>query len=185
MPQPPQQVWDILGRSVGNGLRLRFALESDFPSVAALVLDPSTLAAVNDTAESARRTIGDLWSEGLSLPDMRHLVAVSEEHGNVGYLRLLYPFMQDHCLWLTFFAVVPTRRGQGFGRRILGLLLAQARTCPLVRSLGMHTMAGNARALRLYASLGFECVKREPWDCADRTSSERLTLVQSVDGPPN
>ena len=178
------EFWDHFVRPSAAGLRLRFALESDCPFVEALVIDPSTVAAVSGTPEAARTALAELWAEGLDSAEMRHLVAVSEGHGRVGYLRLLYPFLEDGCLWLSYFAIVPAWRGQGVGRRVLGLLLDQARSCPLVQRFGMHTLTTNVRAARLYAALGFECVQREPWECADGTVQERLTLVQSVDALP-
>jgi ribosomal protein S18 acetylase RimI-like enzyme len=143
-----------------------------------LVRDPSTASVLNNTPESAEAELRRIWDEGLDAKDLRHFMAASQDQGNrIGYLRVLYPFGSDDCLWLAFMAVAPALRGMGFGRKVLGLLLAGARDNPPIRKVGMHAIRTNVHAVRLYKSLGFECVKQEPWDNTDGTKRERLTLV--------
>ena len=179
MTRDPSQVLDSFDGLSDNDLMLRVAMDSDFAFVRSLVCDPSTVAALNDTLESAQTTLRRIWDEGLTPPDLRHIVVVSQHQENcIGYLRLLYPFVFDQCLWMSFLGVVPGLRGKGFGRRILELLVVGAGRDPLIRKFGMHTLRSNVHAVKLYESLGFECVKREPWENANGTRDERLTLVR-------
>ena len=172
--------WAIFDGVEEHGLRLRFATDSDFSFVRATVCHPSTVRASGDTLESAQATIKQLWAEGLDVPDMRHFIAETEGQGAtpVGYLRLLYPFPWPRSLWLSFIAIAPSRRRQGCGRRILGMLLSVAATSDCVEKFGMHTGSSTTPARRLYESFGFRCVKREPWQDEDGTHEERLTYCR-------
>lgn len=181
MIRESSNVLDSFDGLTGNDLVLRFALDSDFSFMASIVCHPSTVIALHETVESAQSTIRKIWSEGLKPPDLRHILAFSQTKGNhIGYLRLLYPFEFDQCLWLSFFAIVPELRGQGFGRKILELLLTEARKCQLIQKFGIHTGSTNVHARRLYESLGFECIKREPWENEYGTKEERLTFIQNL-----
>jgi len=174
--------WAMFDGIEEHGLRLRFATDSDFSFVRATVCDPSTVRALSDTLESAQATIKQLWAEGLDAPDIRHFIAEMEGQGAtpVAYLRLLYPFPWPRSLWLSFIAVPASRRRQGFGRRILGMLLSVTATSDCVKMFGMHTGSGSstAPARGLYESFGFRCVKREPWGNEDGTREERLTYCR-------
>ena len=162
MTRNPSHVLDSFDGISDNDLILRFALGSDFAFVQSLVCDPSTVAALNDTPESAQATLRKIWAEGLKPPGMRHIIAVSQDQGDrIGYLRLPCPFDFDRCLWMSFLAVVPQWRGKGFGRRILELLFVGARENPLILKFGMHTVRTNVRAVSLYESLRFECGGKE------------------------
>jgi ribosomal protein S18 acetylase RimI-like enzyme len=46
--------------------------------------------------------------------------------------------------------------GRGIGRRLLTALIEWARAMPHVRKIELNVRATNARAIRLYRSLGFE-----------------------------
>lgn len=173
-------VFESLARLSGDGLVLRFASEADYPFVRSLVCDPSTVTAVNDTRESADFALRKLWDEGLDAADLRHFVVVSPQGACIAYFRLLYPYGRDNCLWLSYLAVAPEMRGTGHGGRVMGLLLAEARTNPHIQEFGMHTTDTNAHALHLYESLGFQCIKREPWINKDGTHGARFTLIQNV-----
>ena len=174
--------WAIFDGIEEHGLRLRFATDSDFSFVRATVCHASTLRASGDTPESAQATLKQLWTEGLDAPDMRHFIAETEGQGAtpVGYLRLLCPFPWPRSLWLSFPAIAPPRRRQGYGRRILGMLLSVAATSDCVEKFGMHTCSGSSTtpARGLYESSGFRIVKREPWQRQDRTREERLTYCR-------
>lgn len=159
---------------------LRFATEEDYPFVHTLVTAPSTIAASNDSETSAETTLRKIWDEGLRAPDLRHFVASSQRLGCLAYFRLLYPYAFDKSVWLSFLAVVPEQQGKGYGGRIMKMLLDEARRNPEIIKFGMHTHASNTRALKLYQSLGFQCIKREPWRNKDGTDGERLTLIQDV-----
>jgi len=173
-------IWAIFDGIEENGLRLRFATDSDFSFVRETVCHPSTVRALGDTLESAQATLEQLWAEGLDGPGMRHFIAETEgkEAIPVGYLRLLYPFAWPCSLWLSFIAIAPSRRRQCFGRRILGMLLSAAARSDCVEKFGMHTGSSNAPARRLYESFCFRCVKCEPWQNEDGTRDERVTYCR-------
>ena len=80
----------------------------------------------------------------------------------IAYLRLEYPFNEPACLWLMFLCVAPRYRRQGHGRRIMELLVAEARRSGVVATFGLHTGATNAAAVKLYEATGFTCTRREP-----------------------
>jgi ribosomal protein S18 acetylase RimI-like enzyme len=174
--------WTVFDGVEVEDLRLRFAGKSDFSFVLDTVCDPSTLMALNQTRESARAMLQQLWSEGLDAPDMRHFVAETTEEKPmpVGYLRLLYPFPVPRSLWLSFIATAPSCRRRGYGRRILRMLLSVAETSDCVEKFGMHTGATSTAARGLYDSLGFRLVKREPWQNEDGTQDERLTYCRTL-----
>jgi len=171
--------WEAFHEIVGHDLRLRFAADDDYPFVQATVCHPSTLAASHDTLETATEALLGRWAEGFRAPDLRHVIA--EASGRpVGYLRLAYPLPWPRSLWLTFLAIAPECRGQGWGRGIMRLLLSVAATLEGVEQFGMHTMADNAGAQRLYESTGFRIITREPWENHDGTHGERLTYCQRL-----
>ena len=181
MLRESSNVLDSFDGLTRNDLVLRLALDSDFSFIESIVCHPSTVVPLHETVESAQSTIRKIWSEGLKPPDLRHILAFAQPKGNhIGYLRLLYPFEFDQCLWLSFFAIVPELRRQGFGRTILALLLTKARKCQLIQKFGIHTGSTNVHARRLYESLGFECIKREPWEDPDGAKEERFTFLQNV-----
>lgn len=174
--------WDSLhldGTRSGD-LRLRMATETDLPVILSMVLDPTTLMAVGETAEYAEQTLRRLWSEEPASSGLRHFVVERISSRDViAYLRLEYPFNEPECLWLTFFCVAPRQRGRGYGRRIMRLLTGGAANCGCVKTFGVHTRASNAAAVGLYQSSGFVCVKREPWRSSNGDTSDRLTLCQT------
>ena len=177
--------WNALhfdGAESGD-LRLRLATEDDLPEVLSMVLAPSTLVGTGHTAEDAEQALRRLWYAEPAESGLRHFV-VEKAPGRelVAYLRLEYPFNDPECLWLTFFCVAPGHRGQGYGRRIIGLLVTEAARSGCVTEFGVHTRASNAAAIRLYTSSGFECVKREPWQSSNGDTSDRLTLSQAFGG---
>jgi len=174
--------WDALrldGAESGD-LRLRLATETDLPGILRMLLDPTTLMAIGETAEYAEQTLQRLWHEEPKMSGLRHFVVDTAcGHEVIAYLRLEYPFNEPRCLWLTFFYVAPSHRGKGYGRRIMELLMAEARDSGCVRRFGMHTRDANAAAVGLYRSSGFVCVKREPWQSTNGDSSDRLTFCRA------
>ena len=174
-----ENTWDALhldGAESGD-LRLRLATETDLPVILRMVLDPTTLLAIQETAEYAEQNLRRLWQEEPAMSGLRHFVVERAcAHEVIAYLRLEYPFNEPGCLWLTFLCIVPRYRGRRYGRRIMELLTVEAAGCGCVREFGMHTMTSNSAAIRLYQSSGFVCVKREPWQSSNGDSSARLTF---------
>ncbi len=183
-----QAAWDEIplnGAELG-GLRLRLATEADFPGILEMVLDPSTRVGTGETPEYAEETLRRLWHEEPETSGLRHFLV---ERGNradvIAYLRLEYPLFEPECLWMTFLVVAAGMRGQGYGRRIMELLKAEARNSGCVRKFGVHTSASNAPATRLYESSGFKCIKREPWQSTTGDRSERLTFCCTLTAAPD
>lgn len=58
--------------------------------------------------------------------------------------------------------VRPDVRGQGLGRELVDAVLAHARDCPGIALLQLTVTDGNAGAIALYRSAGFEAWGREP-----------------------
>ncbi len=176
--------WHWAG-SEADGLRVRLATEADLPVILAMLTHPSTLAAVGETEEEAKASLRRLWYEEPATSGLRHFVAEDAGRGAVAYLRLEYPFSQPQCLWLTFFLVAPDARGEGYGRRLMELLKSEARRSGCVKEFGMHTLASNVAAARLYESAGFRCIRREPWRTAAGDTSGRLTFCLRIPEEPS
>ena len=117
--RPPEWDWARFDNFAHGDLRLRSATDSDFAFVRGCVRDPATLEALGETAESAEAAFRGVWAEGLDAPDMRHLIAESAPEGHreaavpIAYLRLLYPYGEAECLWISFFVVAPGLRRRG------------------------------------------------------------------------
>jgi RimJ/RimL family protein N-acetyltransferase len=183
LQKSPEWVWGIFDNFMQEELSLHLATDSDFPNVLAFVCHPSTVQAVNDTPESSEAALRNIWAEGFELSDMRHFVVESEQFETpVAYLRLLYPFEEPKCLWLSYFVVNPSLRGRGYGSRILQMLITAAKRTGCVKKFGVHTNSDNVRAIRIYERAGFKCIVREPWQYGDGTQGKRLTLCQVL--PP-
>ncbi len=158
-------------------VRLRLATEIDWPTILAMVLDPSTLAGIDESPGYVAKTLRRLWYEEPETSGLRHFVVERAEDGEViAYLRLEYPLFEPKCLWMTFFVVAPGMRGQGHGRRIMELLKGEAQRSGCVAKFGVHTSEDNAPATGLYRAMGFKCVKREPWESSTGRRTQRLTF---------
>jgi ribosomal protein S18 acetylase RimI-like enzyme len=180
--------WDALPLhgAESHGVRLRLATETDLSEILKMLLEPSTLAAIGETAEHAQQALLQLWQEDPATSGLRHFVVERAGTGGmIAYLRLEYPFNEPGCLWLTFFCVASEHRGKGCGRRIMALLTATAARSRCVKGFGVHTRVSNAAAVGLYQSSGFRCVKREPWQSSNGDSSDRLTFCRMLSGAVN
>jgi GNAT superfamily N-acetyltransferase len=90
------------------------------------------------------------------LSDPRHHLAIAIDDGQiVGMASGVHYIHPDKTpeLWVNEVGVAPSHRGQGVGRRVLGVLLEQG------RALGCHeawllTDEANAAARRMYAAAG-------------------------------
>jgi ribosomal protein S18 acetylase RimI-like enzyme len=180
--------WDALPLhgAESDGVRLRLAAETDLSEILKMLLEPSTLAAIGETAEYAQQTLLRLWQEEPATSGLRHFVVERACTGEViAYLRLEYPFNEPGCLWLTFLCVAPEHRSKGCGRRIMALLTATAARSGCVKEFGIHTRVSDAAAVGLYRSSGFRCVKREPWQSSNGDSSDSLTFCRILSGAVN
>lgn len=176
---PATTLWTLFDRLESGDILIRTAEGDDFSFVRDLACHADTVGPIRDTSDSAREVIEALWK--VDAEDLRHFVAeLTSLSLPVAYLRLLYPFQGEHCVWLSYLAVDPSRRGEGLGHRILKTVAAAAKDTGVLRRFGTHTNSSNLVATKLYKSLGFECIKEEPWICRDGTSETRLTLVQTL-----
>ena len=119
--------WDYLNLdgTIFGDLRLRLAEESDFPTIRDMWLHPTTLKEIRESREFAEQTLNKLWEldpATLEISEIRHFVVeIVKSRDVIAYLRLLYPFLEPQCLWMSFFVVAPELRGQGHGRNIMRL----------------------------------------------------------------
>jgi len=125
----------------------RFA-ESDIPSVAVL--------------EAA--TFPDPWTPGmfaeeLAAPSRAWFVAEDETGALVGYAGVVV--LPDNDAHILNLAVAAACRGQGIGRRLLGVLLAAAAELGAQR-VTLEVRSQNTEAIGLYESLGLESVGVRP-----------------------
>jgi ribosomal protein S18 acetylase RimI-like enzyme len=120
------------------------------------------LAGPHDAALLARAA-GDVFDHPVDpaltaefLSDPRHHLAIALDDGRVvgmaSGLHYVHPDKPPE-LWVNEVGVTPSHRGQGVGRRVLGVLLERG------RALGCHeawllTDESNAPARRLYAAAG-------------------------------
>ena len=123
---------------------LRLARAQDAPAIARLSRDQieTGLGWTYDAAKVAR-LIAD--------PDVAALVA-ADARELAGFA--LMQFGDEHA-HLVLLAVHPRWRRQGVARRLMGWLLASARTAGMAR-LSLELRVGNAGARAFYRALGFE-----------------------------
>jgi ribosomal-protein-alanine N-acetyltransferase len=131
----------------------------------AVVLEPAAEADAWALARLEERSYSSPWSVGEFLRAVRRggrtlllrdprAAAAEEERGIRAYcvFQVVADEVEIHNL-----AVHPEHRRQGLGRRILGLVLALAASKG-ARQAHLEVRAGNAAALGLYQSEGFEIV---------------------------
>ena len=104
--------------------------------------------------------------DGVLTDPTRGAVLIAREHGAiVGVAYLSFVWTLEHgglSSWLEELYVIPPRRGQGIGGRLLdqSLTLARARGCAAV---DLEVEAEHARAETLYARAGFRRHTRARW----------------------
>jgi len=153
---------------VSFDLSLRPTEPDDLDFVLAAERDPE--AAPNITPRPRERHL-----ESFDHPNEGHLV-VLEDGEPVGYA-LLEGFAQRHGS-IEIRTLVITRRGQGVGRRALGLLLDHAFDDHGAHRVWLDVLSRNQRARRTYATVGFthEGEMREAWLREDGSYDSLLVL---------
>lgn len=127
-------------------MELRETVTADVGAVVALESDPAAAAFVEAwPAELHRASLGD--------PNLAHLQLI-EEGRRVGFAILIGRRDPNHCLELRRIVVSPP--GRGLGRAALGLVLDHAFGPLGAHRVWLDVKPDNARARRLYTSLGFE-----------------------------
>ena len=132
------------------------ALREEVPCVTLRDMCRDDLAAV---LEIERRSFAQPWSRAffekeLGTPFARLVVAEQESPAAhvVGYTCRWRVTDEVHLLNV---AVHPDRRGLGFGRQLVGAVVAEA-TQAMARVVFLEVRAGNVIARRLYRELGFK-----------------------------
>lgn len=104
--------------------------------------------------------------DGALADDGRALVLLAREGGRpigVAYLSFQWTLERGgRVMWLEELYVLPERRGQGIGQRLLDAALegARARGCLAVE---LEVEASHSRAANLYARAGFRALDRVHW----------------------
>ena len=100
------------------------------------------------------------WTRGQlrsCLPDEHHVFLAAEEDGRlIAYVGMMHVLDEGY---IANVAVAPEARRRGVARALLTELERRARAIPLA-FLTLEVRAGNAPAIALYASLGYETVGR-------------------------
>ena len=133
-----------MARMSADALQLRLARAPDAPGMARLSRDliETGLGWTYDAAKVTRL---------IANPDVAALVAVDAQ-GLAGFALMQFGDERAHLVLL---AVHPRCQRQGVARRLLGWLLASARTAG-VAELSLELRAGNADARAFYRALGFD-----------------------------
>jgi len=112
-----------------------------------------------------RALLGETVASAL-LDDGRALVLLARDGGRpIGVAYLSFQLTLEYggrVVWLEELYVVPERRGQGIGQRLLEACLdvARARGC---RAVELEVDVSHARAANLYARAGFRALDRVHW----------------------
>ncbi|MBQ9249158.1 MAG: GNAT family N-acetyltransferase [Oscillospiraceae bacterium] len=95
----------------------------------------------------------------------------------MGHLIMRYPDGDPRHLRFGFVLVDPARRGEGVGRRMLGMAIAYARDFLKAETICLGVTTDNPGARHLYESLGFcDTGEREEVNCGEILLYEELQL---------
>lgn len=129
-------------------IRLRQTTETDLDFVLQTERDPAHALYVGQWARERHR-------QALTEADIRHLVVEEKASGlPVGYLILAGLCSPNHSM--EFRRLVIARKGKGYGKQALRLVMELAFTRWKAHRLWLDVRSGNDRALQLYRSLGFK-----------------------------
>jgi len=89
-----------------------------------------------------------------------------------------------HKAWIGGLYVQPQARGKGLARALLAEALSLARSVPQVKQVHLCVNAGNASAIHLYESVGFQAFGREPGAlCVDGVLHDEIHMyLRPTDG---
>lgn len=139
-------------------------------------------------ATESSATVEELTGRFLDAFEAEHILLVLEEQGRLTGCVGLHPSAVAGVCALGMW-VLPERRGQGAGRRLLEAVLAEARR-RAVRKVELEVFPDNPRALALYASAGFELegFRRDHYLREDGSLRSALLMALLLDpgevGPP-
>jgi ribosomal-protein-alanine N-acetyltransferase len=94
------------------------------------------------------------WRERLSARPGNRSYFVADDGEIIGHAALQHTDEPD-VLAVSYLYIRPDRRGRGFGRELIALLEAEARTSPNVQALKLRVRTYNPRALHIYETSGF------------------------------
>jgi len=129
------------------------------PLVASWVTDPRELfwlAPKTSPPLTAEKVLA--WPQ----PDGRPLLFWHADHAEpAGYAELNPMPGQTHHLWIGHCLIRPERRGMGWGRKIVDLLLRNAFTNGQACTVSLVVFPENTPAIRCYRSTGFRHVREQ------------------------
>lgn len=96
----------------------------------------------------------DQWSERLQAHPGNRSYFVTCDGRIIGHAALLETD-EPRTLAVSFLFIRTDERGRGFGRELMALLEAEARTLPEAQALKLRVRNYNPRALHVYAACGF------------------------------
>jgi RimJ/RimL family protein N-acetyltransferase len=105
----------------------------------------------------SEQTIGEWIAQGGVTGDdlLFTAVLIAENHRPIGYLKMFRVDRYSRHAWLGLSLFAEADAGRGVGRRMLTQGCDYLRDFLAIRKVSLEVLAGNARALSLYASLGF------------------------------
>jgi ribosomal protein S18 acetylase RimI-like enzyme len=137
---------------------LRLAKPSDTPLLLDMMADFYVGEGIHPEPRRLETALGRLLREAA----LGRVWIILEEGEIVGYAVLTFGYDLEFTgrdAFLTELFVLRDRRGQGIGRRALGLVEAQA-VALQARAVHLMVRAENVRAFTLYASAGYEAPRR-------------------------
>ena len=100
------------------------------------------------------------WRERLSARPGNRSYFVADDGEIIGHAALQHTDEPD-VLAVSYLYIRPDRRGRGFGRELIALLEAEARTSPNVQALKLRVRTYNPRALHIYETSGFALAEQD------------------------
>ena len=148
-------------------MHIRPLTEADAAEYRALMLQAYELAADAFTSTAQERAVEPLgwWVQRIADPEqLRRAFGAFVDGALAGTVAIEYsakPKTRHKALVIGMY-VVPVQRGQGLARALLDRAIEHARARGGVLALQLTVTDGNAEAIGLYRSVGFEAFGREP-----------------------
>jgi ribosomal protein S18 acetylase RimI-like enzyme len=118
----------------------------------------NTHVSIEAATAQAERSFAEGLPDGLDTGGQRLLIAEDADGRRVGHLWLVHK-PETGCLFIYDIEVDERARGKGFGRRLMDLIEAEARTMAVSR-IELNVYADNDVARHLYGSSGYLETKR-------------------------